>query len=49
MNQHMNHVNKSELQFGLLFELWGNTQPLSTGVVMKLELEPGATGSYLDC
>lgn len=48
-NQHMNHVNKSELHSGLLFEQWGDTQPLFTGGVMKLELEPGATGSYLDC
>lgn len=43
------HVDKSELHSGLSFELWGETQTLSTGVAVKTELEPRATRSYLDC
>ena len=45
----MNHDNKSKFYSGFLFELWGNILPLSTGVAVKIELEPGATGSSLDC
>lgn len=42
MEVHVTHVDKSELHSGISFALQRKIQPLSTGVAVKIELEPGA-------